>query len=669
MPMPMRDYIVRFLPSKRNLVKKQLEEAGATILQPLGGTDYPDYIVAIPSKEAMESIEDLPGKLWIEPYQPSIRLNLSRYQSPSNQPLETAESLTTERDEQKVIPHAFYASFFTPQDRDLAAAVWRTQGIEIVETVGKKDLIVSISGVVNPEQALDLLIRQVGLRYLEEELKVSLLGNVACRVIGVPPSSVGEASLNLTGKAEILAIADSGLDNGDINTLHPDFRGRVKAIQPYRPGLPVADESGHGTHVAGIAIGNGTQASSMNLTIKGVAPEAELFFQAGVTSVDHLPNPAHLFEAAYEQGARVHSNSWGVNLADSRFTSRCEQVDEFVWNHKDFLAVFAAGNSACQENHGEPLTQKNVSTPGVAKNCLTVGACENDRPDIQLTYGAWRKKFSHRPIERDGMTDSVDHLAPFSSRGPSLADHSLLEVQGRRKPDVVAPGTFVLSTKSSLVTEAPDPWHIFPDAPNHYVYDTGTSMATPLVAGAALLVRQYLREQRQIHNPSAALLKAALIHSARYFHYYHSHPDSTPPADNEQGWGRIYLPNILSPLAPIQILFIDEERQLDQEDFIEYLVEVGEGEPEFRATFVYTDLPDSGGVLMNNLNLAVTDPNGKIYYGNDFGSTGKFDEVNNVEGIVAESVLGQWRVKVIAQRIIEAQDFALVLSGSGLKLL
>ncbi|MFN7929347.1 MAG: S8 family serine peptidase [Blastocatellia bacterium] len=291
MPMPMRDYIVRFLPSKRNLVKKQLEEAGATILQPLGGTDYPDYIVAIPSKEAMESIEDLPGKLWIEPYQPSIRLNLSRYQSPSNQPLETAESLTTERDEQKVIPHAFYASFFTPQDRDLAAAVWRTQGIEIVETVGKKDLIVSISGVVNPEQALDLLIRQVGLRYLEEELKVSLLGNVACRVIGVPPSSVGEASLNLTGKAEILAIADSGLDNGDINTLHPDFRGRVKAIQPYRPGLPVADESGHGTHVAGIAIGNGTQASSMNLTIKGVAPEAELFFQAGVTSVDHLLTP------------------------------------------------------------------------------------------------------------------------------------------------------------------------------------------------------------------------------------------------------------------------------------------------------------------------------------------------------------------------------------------
>ncbi|MFN7929348.1 MAG: hypothetical protein U0Y68_15665 [Blastocatellia bacterium] len=54
---------------------------------------------------------------------------------------------------------------------------------------------------------------------------------------------------------------------------------------------------------------------------------------------------------------------------------------------------------------------------------------------------------------------------------------------------------------------------------------------------------------------------------------------------------------------------------------------------------------------MNNLNLAVADPNGKIYYGNDFGSTGKFDEVNNVEGIVAESVLGQWRVKNVPREL------------------
>ncbi len=662
MQMPMRDYIVRFLPSKRSLVKKQLEEAGAKILQPLGGTDYPDYIVEIPNKNVMESVEDLPV-LWVKPFQPSIRVNLNRYPSLSNQLDQEAVSTSSEQDEPAVIPNTFYASFFTTQDRDLADAVWRSQGIDIVEKVGNRDLIVNISEVVNSEYALDVLVRQVGLRYLEEELKVSLLSSAACEVIGIQASGVNEPILNLTGKGEILAIADTGLDNG-----HPDFQGRVKAIQPHRSGLPVVDEDGHGTHVAGIALGDGSHASLMNLSVKGAAPEAELFFQSGVRNDAPVPDITTLFETAYEQGARVHSNSWKVT-GSVFFASRAEQVDEFIWNHKDFLVVFAAGNDARQQYHGGEISQRNVSIPGVAKNCLTVGACENDRPNIRVNYGTWKPSiFCHSPINSDGMTDSVDHIAPFSSRGPTWATHSLLDMSGRRKPDVVAPGTFILSARSSQAVNPPEPFDVYHEAPNHYVYMTGTSMATPLVAGAALLVRQYLREQRRISNPSAALLKAALIHCAKHFPYYYPHPESTPYADNEQGWGRIYLPNILSPIAPTQVFFIDEEKPLDQGDSMEYSVEVEEEKSEFRATLVYTDLPDSGGVLMNNLNLEVTDPNGKVYYGNDFGDTGKSDDVNNVEGVVVETVHGQWKVKVIAKRIIEAQDFALVLSASGLKI-
>ncbi len=71
---------------------------------------------------------------------------------------------------------------------------------------------------------------------------------------------------------------------------------------------------------------------------------------------------------------------------------------------------------------------------------------------------------------------------------------------------------------------------------------------------------------------------------------------------------------------------------------------------------------------MNNLNLEVTDPKGAAYFGNDFAGTGKADDVNNVEGVIAFSIPGIWKIKVIAKIIEEAQDFALMLSASGLKL-
>ena len=64
-------------------------------------------------------------------------------------------------------------------------------------------------------------------------------------------------------------------------------------------------------------------------------------------------------------------------------------------------------------------------------------------------------------------------------------------------------------------------------------------MATPLVAGCAAVTRQYLRETEGIANPSAALVKAVLIHSARYLQYRYAHASSTAWTDNEQGWGRV----------------------------------------------------------------------------------------------------------------------------------
>jgi hypothetical protein len=90
-----------------------------------------------------------------------------------------------------------------------------------------------------------------------------------------------------------------------------------------------------------------------------------------------------------------------------------------------------------------------VSPPGSAKNCITVGATENNCPTVTNTYGqGWPSDFLTDPIASDRMADNPEGMVAFSSRGPTLAQ--------RIKPDVVAPGTFILSSRSSttVVTKA-----------------------------------------------------------------------------------------------------------------------------------------------------------------------------------------------------------------------
>ncbi len=131
-------------------------------------------------------------------------------------------------------------------------------------------------------------------------------------------------------------------------------------------------------------------------------------------------------------------------------------------------------------------------------------------------------------------------MVAFSARGPCL--------DGRYKPDIVAPGTWILSTRSSVAT--------FPDNfgrpgwgayNSYYLYNGGTSMATPLAAGAAALMREYLMEEKGFSPPSAALIKAALLNSAEDISpgqygtgSAQEIPDSPVP-NNVEGWGRLNL--------------------------------------------------------------------------------------------------------------------------------
>ena len=91
-------------------------------------------------------------------------------------------------------------------------------------------------------------------------------------------------------------------------------------------------------------------------------------------------------------GARIHSNSWGGGDPGA-YDAQCEQLDRFVWQHKDMCVLVAAGNDGTDKDGDGVINPMSVTSPGTAKNCITVGASENERPEFDAeTYGEWWPK-------------------------------------------------------------------------------------------------------------------------------------------------------------------------------------------------------------------------------------------------------------------------------------
>jgi hypothetical protein len=491
------------------------------------------------------------------------------------------------------------------------------------------------------------------VRHIEEARAYKLHNDVARQIMRVPTTN-GSAPL-LEGNGQVVAVADTGFDLGSTTDAHPAFGNRVARL--YALGRPnnANDPDGHGTHVAGSVLGDGTS-TTLGISIRGTAPASTLVLQSVLDAfggLGGLPDDLHdLFGVPYDDdGARVHTNSWGSVVGDGAYNSNSAELDDFVWNHRDCVICFSAGNEATDRNADGQIDAMSVTPPGTAKNCITIGATENDRPAFVATYSqAWPNDFPADPIASDRLADRPEGMVAFSGRGPTRNQ--------RIKPDVVAPGTFILSSRSRAASG--NGWSASADP--LYFFLGGTSMATPLVAGCAALVREFLIADRGLAAPSAALVKALLINGARNVagQYIPSEAGTIP--NNAEGFGRVDMQATIGPFpAGESVTVTDEATALDTGEEEVTTISIGPAVTSLKVTLVWTD--PAGEALQNDLDLILRAAGGEERHGNVPAGSSAFDRSNNVEQVLwPDPPLGTLDIIVRAHRITEhPQAYALVI--------
>jgi autotransporter-associated beta strand protein len=285
-------------------------------------------------------------------------------------------------------------------------------------------------------------------RHVMNDLTRVAMGESVNTLLGTPDY------LNLSGANVTVNVNDTGVDAS-----HPDFTPTSRLTADF-PGS-LFDSDGHGTHVAGIIAGNGSQSGTVTNKIpgsiipgadfRGKATNATLFVQ----SLDLIFGPFISDTFLQENAASnlgptnlISNNSWGYSssaydMHAASFDAATRDAQPSVPGEQPLLFVFAAGNSGNGSDSGTDGSADTINSPGTAKNVITVGALDSPR-------------FITNKVSFDGVTtnevffgstDNSNLVAGFSSCG-----NVGIGVEGnfgRFKPDVVAPGVFTISCRSS----------------------------------------------------------------------------------------------------------------------------------------------------------------------------------------------------------------------------
>jgi hypothetical protein len=490
-------------------------------------------------------------------------------------------------------------------------------------------------------------------------------------------------------------IADTGFDVGsnDPTKMHPDLtnaagQSRIAYMTDFtndvHTGRETHDTIGHGTINVSLAAGFNNKTGSIYQDAGGYAYGlgAAPFARVGITKVFKDSGAFGSFSysdmlySAYSHGARISSNSWGACDLSNGFCnlySDDSQTFDFLVRDSDpiqdgnqgMVVVFASGNDG-------DANQPTVSVPSTAKNVISVGLSEN----VRGTAG-----------ERDGCglsqisADNAQDVVFFSGYGPVQ--------DGRAKPDLVAPGSHMTGAASQDPAYAAanpdslgvcDKYYPLNQTDNKlYTWSSGTSHATPVVAGAAALAFKWLRDQFGGKEPTPALVKALLLNSTSYLSGNFA-KDNLPGA--HQGWGLLNIGRMFEQTD--RILYDESEaRTFTQSGGTPFEISgvISDPNKEFRVMMAYTDAPGgdfSNAPYVNQLNLEVV-VGGVVYQANNFNGQysqagGALDFLNNTQGVrLPAGTTGPFVIRVKPTLIAGAgvpgfgdlsQNFALIVTNA-----
>ncbi|MDP9227107.1 MAG: S8 family serine peptidase, partial [Actinomycetota bacterium] len=360
--------------------RAQLERAGVVIHEYVGGDTY---LCGFRGTD-LGAIGAIPSVVWADVYSPGFKVAPSLRgdgEDPGSLPRRSSSDSRESR-EVDVVLHAD----IDPGSADLKTRVAAAARIDEsrIQLGRHKYRLVTEGRHLDDIAAID------EVRQIEEVIEAGLSNNVAGPIIG---STVVVNGTPYQGDGQVIAVADTGFDMGSKTNVHPAFTGRVAKL--YDLGRPnkTDDPNGHGTHVAGSALGDGNSAS-MGGAIQGTAPKARLVLQSMLDASDGLggiPADLHdLFSPPYDNdGARVHTNSWNTLSPGVAYNTRATEIDDFVWSHQDMVILFCAGNYGTDGDSNGVVEDSQIGAEAGAKNAITVGASESNRGSATWTWGTY----------------------------------------------------------------------------------------------------------------------------------------------------------------------------------------------------------------------------------------------------------------------------------------